>query len=161
MYNLTKTSWVNGTWMATLPSLHKSTTPDKLSAPACSKGPDGAANGPTGFLLLTPAGRLEIDSVVGAAFSTPTVTNISPNGVFTIFGKALASSPQAIGPLVDNQLPTNLNGTCVESGTTKWNLYYVSPGQLNVLAGQLPGAGTVPVTVVTNCGTANEIDLNS
>jgi uncharacterized protein (TIGR03437 family) len=45
----------------------------------------------------------------------------------------------------------------VESGTTKWNLYYVSPGQINVLAGQLPASGTVPVTVVTNCGTANEV----
>jgi uncharacterized protein (TIGR03437 family) len=107
--------------------------------------------------LLTPAVAPSIDSVVGAAFSTPTVTSISPNGVFTIFGKALASSSQGIGPLVDNQLPTNLGGTCVESGTTKWNLYYVSPGQLNVLAGQLPGAGTVPVTVVTNCGTDNEV----
>ena len=106
--------------------------------------------------LLTPVGPA-IGNIVGAGFSTPSVTNISPNGVFTIFGNDLAATSQGIADLVANQLPTNLGGTCVESGTTKWNLYYVSPGQLNVLAGQLPASGTVPLTIVTGCGTDNEV----
>ena len=61
----------------------------------------------------------------------------------------LARSPTSCRPI--------LGGICVESGTTKWNLYYVSPGQINALAGELPASGTVPVSVVTNCGTANEV----
>ena len=100
-----------------------------------------------------------ITSVVGAGLSTPAVTSISPNGVFTIFGTQLASVAQSLeaGDIVNNQLPTVLGGTCVESGNTRWNLYYVSPTQIDVIAGQLPTSGTVPVTVVTNCGTPIEM----
>jgi uncharacterized protein (TIGR03437 family) len=107
--------------------------------------------------LLTPLAGPGIGNIVGAGFSTPAVTSISPNGVFTIFGSDLANTTQGLGQIVDNQLPTNLAGSCVESGTTQWNLYYASPGQINALAGPLPASGTVPVTVVLNCGTANEV----
>jgi uncharacterized protein (TIGR03437 family) len=102
-----------------------------------------------------------INNIVGAAFSTPPVTTLSPNGAFTIFGSQLAAATTYLTStdIVNNQLPTNLGGTCVQSGTTQWYLYYVSPGQINALAGQMPpeATGTFPVTVVTNCGTANEL----
>src|SRR5580698_6038496 len=109
--------------------------------------------------LLTPVPGPTINSVVGAGFSTPSVTTISPNGLFTIFGTELASGTAGLtgSDIVNNQLPTNLGGTCVESGTTKLGLFYVSAGQVNALAGTLPASGTVPLTVVTNCGTTNEI----
>jgi len=121
----------------------------------------GLINGAQHAFLLTPmtvALSPSIDGIIGAGFSTPAVTSISPNGLFTIFGKQMAS--QTVGltgsDIVNNQLPTNLGGTCVESGSTQWGLFFVSPGQINVLAGPLPASGTVPVTVVANCGTANE-----
>jgi uncharacterized protein (TIGR03437 family) len=117
----------------------------------------GLINGAQHAFLLTPVVGPSVGNIVGAAFSTPSVKTISSNGVFTIFGSALASSTQGDGTLVDNQLPTNLGGTCVESGTTKWSLFYASPGQLNVLAGDVPSSGTVPVQVITNCGTSNEV----
>jgi uncharacterized protein (TIGR03437 family) len=117
----------------------------------------GLINGAQHAFLLTPVTGPSVGNIVGAAFSTPGVKNLSSNGVFTIFGSALAASAQGDGTLVDNQLPTNLGGTCVESGGTKWNLFYVSPGQLNVLAGDVPTSGTVPVQVITNCGTSNEV----
>jgi uncharacterized protein (TIGR03437 family) len=109
--------------------------------------------------LLTPAPGPSINNIVGAGFSTPAVTSISANGVFTIFGSGFtgANAYLTSSDIFDNQLPTNLGGTCVESGTNKWGLFFVGPGQVNALAGQLPATGTVPVTVVTNCGTANEI----
>ncbi len=118
----------------------------------------GAATVQRAF-LLTPVPAASIGSIVGGGFSTPAVTNISPNGVITIFGNGLAASPVGLvqSDIVNNELPTNLGGTCVESGTTKWGLSYVSPGQVNVVVGSLPSSGTVPVTVVTACGTANEI----
>jgi uncharacterized protein (TIGR03437 family) len=89
------------------------------------------------------------------------VTILSSNGAFTIFGSQLAAATTYLtsADIVNNQLPTNLGGTCVESGTTKWYLYYVSPGQINALVGPLPPPGTpgpFSLTVVTNCGTANE-----
>ena len=70
-------------------------------------------------------------------------------------GSSTAALPKATSS--NNQLPTNLGGTCVESDGTKWGLFFVSSGQVNVLAGTLPASGTVPVSVVTNCGTANEV----
>jgi len=109
--------------------------------------------------LLTPAPvGPSITGIVGAAFSTPAVTSISPNGIFTIFGSQLATgapAPLTAADIVDNQLPTDLGGTCVESGSTKWGLFYVSSGQINALAGLLPSSGTVPLAVVTNCDSAN------
>ncbi len=121
------------------------------------EGPDGATV--QRAFLLTPLAGPSVTNVVGAGFSTPAVTSISPNGLFTIFGSDLASANVGLtqSDIVDNQLPTNLGGTCVESNGAKWGLFFVSPGQINVLAGSLPASGTVPVTVVTGCGTANEV----
>ena len=122
------------------------------------EGPNGAATVQRAF-LLTPVPGPTVSNIVGAGFSTPAVTTISPNGLFTIFGSNLASGIAGLtqSDIVNNQLPTNLGGTCVESGTTKWGLFYVSPGQINVVAGELPASGTVPVTVITGCGTPNEV----
>jgi uncharacterized protein (TIGR03437 family) len=119
----------------------------------------GLVNGAQHAFLLTPVLAPTTGNIVGSGFSTPGVTNISSNGIFTIFGTQLSDASQGIaaGDIVSNQLPTQLGGTCVENGSTKWNLFYVSPGQINVLAGQLPSSGAVPVKVVTNCGTANEV----
>jgi uncharacterized protein (TIGR03437 family) len=119
------------------------------------------ANSPTvqHAFLLTPVPGPTVTNIAGAGFSTPAVTSISPNGLFTIFGSDLAAGTAGLtgSEIVNNQLPTNLGGTCVESGTTKWGLFYVSPKQINVLAGALPASGSVPVTVVSGCGTGNEI----
>jgi uncharacterized protein (TIGR03437 family) len=118
------------------------------------------ANGPEqhGF-LLTPVGGPSVTSVVGAGLSTPAVTSISPNGLFTIFGSGLAAAPAGLtsSEIVNNELPTNLGSTCVQGGNSQWGLFYVSPGQINALAGDLPSSGTVPVSVITNCGTANPV----
>lgn len=153
MYDLTK-QLVNGAgWKLSFAT--QINNAGQIAGTGLFEGSDGATV--QRAFLLTPLAGPSIGSIVGAGFSTPEVTSISPNGVFTIFGNELASTSQGLGQIVANQLPTNLAGTCVESGATKWNLYYVSPGQINALAGQLPASGTVPVTVVTNCGTANEV----
>ncbi len=89
------------------------------------EGAGGAGSGTVQrAFLLTPVPGPSITNVVGAGFSTPSVTSISPNGLFTIFGSELASAQTFLTStdIVNNQLPTNLGGTCVESGTTKWSL---------------------------------------
>jgi uncharacterized protein (TIGR03437 family) len=114
--------------------------------------------------LLTPAATPPptgpaITGIAGVAGSVPFVANLSSNGLFAIYGSNLATAAAGINStnIVNNQLPTNLGGTCVESGTTMFGLFFVSPGQINALAGNIPSTGTIPVSVVTNCGTANQV----
>ncbi len=119
-----------------------------------------------GFLLTPmttpPPTGPAITGIAGVAGSVPYVANLSSNGLFAIYGNNLAASAAGINStnIINNELPTNLAGTCVESGApgsmTKWGLFFVSAGQINALAGNIPSTGTVPVSVVTNCGTANE-----
>jgi len=123
------------------------------------QGPNGGEQ--HGFLLTPVAAPpvSTITSVAGAGLSVPGVTSISDNGLFTIFGTVLASATTGLssGTVVNNQLPSILGGTCVEQGATKLGLFFVSPTQINALAANLPASGTVPVSVITNCGTANEV----
>ena len=65
-------------------------------------------------------------------------------------------SPSRGGDIVNNKLPTNLGRDVRGEWHDQWNLYFASPAQLNVLAGPCR-IRHVPVTVVTNCGTANEV----
>ena len=123
--------------------------------------PNGGAIEQHAFLLtpVAPAAGPTITNVVGAGLSTPAVTSISTNGLFTIFGSDLAAAPAGLtgSDIVNNQLPTDLGNTCVRVRAAQWGLFYVSPGQINALAGDVPSSGTVPVQVITNCGTANEV----
>ena len=112
--------------------------------------------------LLTPVTANSspvITAVVGAGLSVPAVSSISTNGLISIFGSNLAPEAATLTQtdVVNNQLPTTLGGTCVRSGTSNWGLYYVSPGQINALTGDVPTSGTVQLSVITNCGTANEV----
>ena len=123
------------------------------------QGPNGTEQ--HGFLLTpaaAPAGPT-ITGIGGAGGSVPAVTSLSANGLFTIYGSDFTTTPAGInsGNILNNELPTNLGGVCVESNGTKWGLFFVSAGQINALAGTLPASGTVPVTVVTNCGTGTEV----
>lgn len=121
----------------------------------------GLFQGQQRAFLLTPVSTPQITAVVGGGLSVPSVTNISANGILTIYGNAFTPSGVSRNvsgsDLVNNSLPTNLANTCVQSGNTRWSLYYVSAGQINALAGPLPASGTVPVSVIANCGAASEI----
>jgi uncharacterized protein (TIGR03437 family) len=114
------------------------------------------------FLLTPVPSGPQISGVEGAGLSVPPAASISSNSLFSLFGNAFAASGVAravtTADLVNNALPTNLADTCVQGGTTRWGLTYVSPTQINALAGDLSAAGsTVPVSVITNCGSANEV----
>jgi uncharacterized protein (TIGR03437 family) len=111
--------------------------------------------------LLTPVAPPQVNALTGAGGSIPYVANASPNGIVTVWGSNFAPAGTirslAAADIVDGALPTNLANTCVESGSSRWPLLFVSPGQINAVATSLPASGTVPVSVVANCGTANEI----
>jgi len=110
--------------------------------------------------LLTPVTPPTVNSVVGAGLSVPPVNSLSANGLFTLFGTGFAgasvSQNVTSADLTNNALPTNLANTCVQGGTTRWGLIFVSATQINAVADPLSTSGTVPVSVITNCGLPNE-----
>ncbi len=114
------------------------------------------------FLLtpVVPPPPPTITSVVGAGLSVPPVNGLSANGLFTLFGTGFTAAgvTQNVTPadLTNNALPTNLANTCVQGGGTKWSLIFVSATQINAVADPLSTSGTLPVTVITNCGQATE-----
>jgi uncharacterized protein (TIGR03437 family) len=114
------------------------------------------------FLLtvVPPPPPPTITSVVGAGLSVPPVNSLSADGLFTLFGTAFTAAgvAQNVTPadLTNNALPTNLANTCVQGGTTRWGLIYVSATQINAVADPLSTSGNLPVSVITNCGQANE-----
>lgn len=122
----------------------------------------GILNGVEHAYLLTPAAANlpTVKGVVGGAFSVPSVSTISANGYFSIGGTNFVPSGTvgtlSASDIVNSSLPTKLASTCVNVGSTRGFLSYVSSTQINVLAPTLPPASTVAVSVVSNCGTPNE-----
>jgi uncharacterized protein (TIGR03437 family) len=90
-----------------------------------------------------------ISSVVNAAGFQP---GVMANSWVTLQGTNLASQTDDWShSIVNGALPTSLDGVSVSMGGKAAYVYYVSPGQLNVLAPDIP-AGPVTVTVTTPGG---------
>jgi uncharacterized protein (TIGR03437 family) len=116
--------------------------------------------------VLTPAPAAPppptITSIAGAGLSTPPVQQLTTAGLFSIFGTNFApagtSHPLTAADLTNGgtTLPTNMAQTCAQIGTTKIPLTYVGASQINAQASTLPASGNVQVSVIANCGTANE-----
>ena len=126
----------------------------------------GIYQGQERAFLLTPVAAPappQINSVVGAANSVPPVTGISTDSLFTLYGTSFAdqsvSRAVTTSDLLNNgtALPTNLANTCVESNGTRWPVLYVSATQINALAPGVPTSGTLPVSVIANCDTGNDV----
>ena len=100
-----------------------------------------ALSGPNVF--LNPLG------VINAASFAPPGNPISPGQFVTLFGTGLAKSNQTATP----PYPPTLNGVTVTINNKPAPLYFVSPGQLNVL---VPFGTTGPTaTIVVQNGSVN------
>jgi uncharacterized protein (TIGR03437 family) len=99
----------------------------------------------------TPAQTPAIASVVNAAGFQP---GIVANSWITIQGTNLAPQTDDWShSIINGALPTSLDGVSVSMGGKPAYVYYISPGQLNVLAPNVP-AGQLTVTVTTPGGTS-------
>ncbi|HUJ51214.1 MAG TPA: YCF48-related protein [Bryobacteraceae bacterium] len=97
---------------------------------------------------LTPM----ITSVVNAASLQP---GIAANTWVTIFGSSLApKNDDWTNSIVNGALPTNVDGVKVTIGGKPAYIYYLTPGQLNVLAPADLSSGSVDVIVTTDIGTS-------
>jgi uncharacterized protein (TIGR03437 family) len=103
----------------------------------------------------------QVNAIVGAGLSVPPVNNLAGNGLFTLFGTGFADasvSRNVVGSdLTNNMLPTNLASTSVQGGNEHWSLIFVSATQINALANPLLTAGTIPVSVIRNCGQPDQV----
>jgi uncharacterized protein (TIGR03437 family) len=98
--------------------------------------------------------------VAGAGLSQPLVTQVSPDGLMSIFGQNFAPAGTSRGltsaDVANGQLPENLGCTCVEVNHHLAPLLFVSPTQVNFQAPDLPTGGNVTAQVVANCAAASQ-----
>ncbi len=107
--------------------------------------------------LSSNAPSVAAGGIVSAGSANPQVKTLSPNAIVTIFGSNFAPAGTAKqAGLVNGQLPTNLDGVCVEFGAVRAPIFGLYPAQLNV---QVPAvaAGNVPVQVITGCDTPQAV----
>jgi uncharacterized protein (TIGR03437 family) len=106
---------------------------------------------------LSNSPSIATGGIVGAGLSNPAVKAISPNGIVTVFGANFApAGASATAGLVDGQLPTTLDGVCVNFGNVPAPIFALFPTQINL---QVPAVspGSVPVEVITGCGTTQAV----
>jgi uncharacterized protein (TIGR03118 family) len=82
--------------------------------------------------------------------------SVSPGSFASIFGSGLAATTRSWGnaDFVNGKLPVQLDGVSVTIDGAPAYVYFVSPGQINVLVPADATQGSVPV-VVTNSGTVS------
>ena len=103
-------------------------------------------------LAIAPSTQPVITSVVNGASLLP---GIAPNTWVTIFGSNLAPiTDNWNNSIVNGNLPTGVDGVSASMGGKAAYVYFISSGQLNVLAPPDLPAGPVTVTVTTPVGTS-------
>lgn len=131
-------------------------------ASASVSTPYGVRVDNAGNVFIADTGHSLIRKVTGAAATGGSAPTISANGVVngasfqpgivanswvTIQGVGLAAKTDDWSTsIVNGALPTSLDGVSVSVGGKPAYAYYISPGQLNVLAPDVP-AGPITVTV--------------
>jgi uncharacterized protein (TIGR03437 family) len=122
-------------------------------------GTQSANQSVTGTIATATQGPV-ISGIFGAGLSNPPVTQVTPDGLITIFGANLTPgivhSLQNSDLVGGNSLPTNMAQICVRIGGILAPLLYVSPTQINAQVPDLPPIENVDVSVVTNCAATNE-----
>jgi uncharacterized protein (TIGR03437 family) len=131
--------------------------------------PYGVKVDSAGNVFIADTGHNLIRKVTGGVATGGSGPTISANGVVngasfqpgivanswvTIQGSGLATKTDDWShSIVNGALPTSLDGVSVSMGGTAAYIYYISPGQLNVLAPDVL-AGPITVKVTTAAGTS-------
>jgi uncharacterized protein (TIGR03437 family) len=115
----------------------------------------GFHNGQQTAFVLTPISAAPGPAITGIVSGGTNAPTISSNGWFSIYGKNFTTSSRPAFAGVSNVYSTNLAQTCVQVGNVLAQLNYVSATQINALAPSLPAGKAVPISVISNCGTAD------
>lgn len=114
--------------------------------------------------VVTPPADVPVISAGGIGqngFSVPPVQSISAGAITTIYGsKFLADgAPVAVNQVSGGKLSTNFSGVCVTVGGVQAPIFAVAATQVTIEVPEVT-AGSVPVQVLRNCGTATEQKSN-
>jgi uncharacterized protein (TIGR03437 family) len=95
-------------------------------------------------------------AITGVVNAASFVAGIQPGSWVAIFGQNLAAATRTMvaSDVVSGQLPTSLGGVTVNIDGRAAFVYYVSPGQVNVLAPADTTQGAVSVTLTNSAGTS-------
>jgi uncharacterized protein (TIGR03437 family) len=109
-----------------------------------------------GVNIKTAAAALPAIAAGGVVNAASFGAGIQAGSWVAIFGQNLAAAARSLttADLVNGGLPTSLGGVSVTIDNRAAFLYYVSPGQVNVLAPADANAGGVQVTVTNSAGTS-------
>ena len=147
----------------------KTVTLDTGSNPAFQQGSYYVAM----LSLSERGGTVSFDyTAVGPSVSGPAIAavvdgagftrQISPGSWITITGTSLAATTRIWGgtDFVGTALPTQLDGVSVTVGGLPAYVYFISPGQLNVLVPQSLRTGNLDVVVTTRAGRSAVFTVN-
>jgi len=112
----------------------------------------------TAALLAASTAAAQTFTVVSAASYQ---TAVAPDSLATIFGSNLAPATASATLDANGRLPTELAATRVEFNGVAAPLYYVSPGQINLLVpgGLTPGTASVVIRSAVSGSTKNGVAL--
>jgi uncharacterized protein (TIGR03437 family) len=102
-------------------------------------------------------------SITSVANAAGGQAGISPNTWVSIYGSNFTQNNLIDvwdNFIVGGKLPTTLDGVSVSVGGQPAYVYFVSPGQINIMAPNV-GLGTMPVTVTTGAGTSQSFTATS
>jgi uncharacterized protein (TIGR03437 family) len=103
--------------------------------------------------LTLPVGVLTSPIITGVQNGASFLPGVAANAWLTIYGGLLASTTDTwANAVVNGNLPTTLDNVTVRVGGQPAYVYFISPGQINVVAPNI-GAGPTTVTVTNNAGT--------
>jgi len=103
--------------------------------------------------LTLPVGTLTTPVITDVQNGASFLPGATSNAWLTIKGGLLASTTDTwANAIVNGNLPTTLDGVTVKVGGQPAYIYFVSPGQINVVAPNI-GAGATTVTVTNAVGT--------
>jgi uncharacterized protein (TIGR03437 family) len=139
--------------------------------------PRGVSLDSSGNIYIADTNHSEVRKVsAGSGTTTPPGPSISTNGVvngaslaagitanswITILGTNLApKTDNWSNSVVNGQLPKSLDGVSVSVGGMPAYIYYISPGQINALAPDVP-PGPLTVTVTTPNGTSAPVSATA
>ncbi len=111
------------------------------------------------FLMPAAAARDITAAQIAVVSAASYDLTVAPDSIVAIFGVNLATQTAIGGDADPNtpgiQLPTQLAGTTVEVNGQRAPLFFVSPGQVNVLMPKNMALGTADVSVRSSNGTTN------
>jgi uncharacterized protein (TIGR03437 family) len=140
--------------------VYRVANPERMLAATTGSVSAGYASTITlGVALQAPAAATPAIASGGVANAVSGTAGVAPGAWITIYGANFTTTTRALtsSDLVNNALPTSLEGVSVRINGKSAYVQYISPRQINVLAPADTSTGPVPITVTNAAGTSSSV----